>query len=162
MGCRGREAFRQDPIHADRPGDIFEILLTQIRKGEVEPPGRILLNPRRHANPARIGQGLQAGGDVDPIAKDVALLDDDVTLMDADAKLDLAIRRSVTVPAGNLALDLDRAAERIDNAGELDEEPVAGGLDQPAAMRGNCPVDHFGPDRLQPMEGPFLVGPDQA
>jgi hypothetical protein len=51
---------------------------------------------------------------------------------------------------------------RLDRAGELDEEAVAGGLDQPAAMLGDPRVDHLCPDRSQPVESAFLIGPDEA
>jgi len=34
----------------------------------------------------------------------------------------------------HLALHLDRAAHRVDDAGELDEQPVAGGFDDAPAM----------------------------
>ena len=62
--------------------------------------------------------------------------------MDANAKLDAGVSRTVVVPTGDLRLDLDRAAQRIDDAGELDEEPVSGGLDQPTAVRGDRRIYH--------------------
>ena len=81
---------RPDPIRADRARDIFEVLLAQIGEGEVEPAGRVLLNPSGYANPARLGQSLEPRRDIDPVAENVAILDDDVALMDADAQLDAA------------------------------------------------------------------------
>jgi hypothetical protein len=40
------------------------------------------------ADAARLGEALQAGRDVDPVAQDVAVLDDDVADVDPDAKRD--------------------------------------------------------------------------
>ncbi len=157
-----RDFVRPDPIHPDRARDISEVLLAHIREGEIEPAGHVLLNPRGYANPARLGQSLEPCCDIDPIAENVAILDDDVALMDADTQLDAMVCRTVITTIGGLTLDLDCAAERIDDAGELDEQPVAGRLDQPPAMRSDCRVDHLCPDGPQPVEGSFLVNPDQA
>jgi hypothetical protein len=41
------------------------------------------------------------------------------------------------VAGDHLALQFDRAAHRVDDAGELDEEAVAGGLDDAAAVLGD-------------------------
>jgi len=40
-----------------------------------------------------LGEFLQPRRDVDPVAKDVAILDDDVSLVDADPELDPAVGR---------------------------------------------------------------------
>ena len=42
---------------------------------------------------------------------------------------------------GNAALQRHGAAHCIDGAGELDQDAVAGGLDDPAAMLGNVRID---------------------
>jgi hypothetical protein len=57
------------------------------------------------------------------------LVDDDVAEIDADAELDAALFRDAAIAQRQLALQLDRAAHRIDDARELDQEAVAGGLD---------------------------------
>ena len=82
--------------------------------------------------------------------------------MDADAKLDTAVCRNVAASVSDLLLDLDRAAQRIDDAGELDEEAIAGSFDQPTAMCGDRRINHFRSDRPQPTKRSFLVKPDQA
>ena len=56
-------------------------------------------------------------------------------------------------------LHLDRAAHRIDDAGKLDQQAVAGGLDDAAAVLGDLGVDELGADRLQRGERAFLVRP---
>ena len=70
------------------------------------------------------------------------------------------MRRSagdVGVALGHFALHLDRAAHRVDDAGELDEQPVAGGLDDAAAVLVDLGVDQLAPNRLQRRERAFLV-----
>ena len=54
-----------------------------------------------------------------------------------------------------------RAAQRVDNAGELDQQAVAGGLDEAAFVRRDLGIDQLAAVRLEPCEGPFLVGADQ-
>ena len=54
-----------------------------------------------------------------------------------------------------------RAAQRVDDAGELDQQPVAGCLDDAATVLGDFGIDHLTPVRLQPRQGPFLVRADQ-
>ena len=75
--------------------------------------------------------------DIDPVAEDVAVLDDDVALVDADAELDAPLGRDVGVALGHLALHLGGAAHRVDHAGELDQQAVAGRLDDAAAVLGD-------------------------
>jgi|SRR6266446_7882234 len=52
--------------------------------------------------------------------------------------------------------------QRVDNAGELDQQAIAGRLDDTAMMGSNFRIDLFSAERLEPAEGPFLVGLDQA
>jgi hypothetical protein len=59
-------------------------------------------------------------------------------------------------------LYLGRATQRIDDAGELDQEPVTGRLDDAAPMARDLRVYHLGAQRLKPAERAFLVGFDQA
>jgi hypothetical protein len=82
--------------------------------------------------------------------------------MNADAKLDPLRFRNTGIAAGHRLLRFGHTAERIDDAGELGEKPVAGGLNHPAAMRSDRRVDHLSPDGPQPVEGSFFVHPDQA
>ncbi len=111
---------------------------------------------------ARVGQTLQPVGDVDAVAVDVVALDDHVAEIDADAELKPAIGRNVGIALGLGALDLDRAAQRIDHAVELDQQPVAHGLDQPAVMGGDLRLEHLVQVGLKARARPFLVGLAEA
>jgi hypothetical protein len=73
-----------------------------------------------------------SGSYVDPVAIDIAAVLDDVAEIDPHAELDALVGRHVDVSLRHLALHLDGAAHCIDNTRELDEEAVAGGLDNAA------------------------------
>jgi hypothetical protein len=87
---------RSDTIHLNGPRNVLVFLRLcspmsrcRRRRGRGGQP-----LPREHGQTRRcrgLGQAFEAGGDVDAVAKDVVLLDDDVTLMDADAKLDVTV-----------------------------------------------------------------------
>src|SRR5216683_591545 len=108
-----------------------------------------------------LGQAFETGGDVDAVAEYVVVLDDDVADVDADAEVDAAFCRYWGIAFGHCPLQLGRASERVDDAGELDQEAVAGGLDDAAVMAGDFWVDQLGAERLEPAERPFLIGFDQ-
>jgi hypothetical protein len=133
-------------------------LFADILEGEVELAGGILLNPRRDADAAGIGQRFEPGGDIDPVAENVAVFDDDVSDIDADAEFDPVFGRIARGPFGHRLLHLGRAAQRIDDADEFDQQPITGGLDYAAVMRRDGRVDQVGSQRLQPRERAFLVG----
>ena len=73
----------------------------------------------RETNAAGICQGLDPCGDVDAVTKDVVLLDDYVAKVDADTEFDTPVSRTTGIDFGHRALHCDRAAHRIDDAGEL-------------------------------------------
>jgi|SRR6516165_1440341 hypothetical protein len=49
--------------------------------------------------------------------------------------------------AGSSRLHFGRAAQRVNDAGELEQEAVAGGLDDAAVMEGNFRIDYLGAQR---------------
>jgi hypothetical protein len=96
------------------------------------------------------------------MAEDIAVFDDDVALVDAEAELDAVGGRDARVPIRHAGLDLARAVQRVDGAGKLGQEIVAGGLDDAAVMGGDRRVDQLGTDRRKAFERTFLVGLDQS
>ena len=116
-------------------------------------------------HPAGIGQGLDAGGDVDPVAIEVVALDDHVAEIDADAQFDAALRGDIGVPLGHRLLHRDGAAHRIDDAGKLHQQAVAGGLGprarpgDAALVLGDLRVEELAPQRVEAFERALLVRP---
>src|SRR5208337_3270598 len=91
-------------------------------------------------------------GDIDAVAHEVAVaLFDDVADMDPDAVLYAFFGRQADVAFGHAELNIDHAAE-------LDKHTVAGALDHPAAVNGDCRVDEVAAQRAQSSQNPFFVG----
>jgi hypothetical protein len=137
-----------DIEYADRAGDVLDLLLAPVSKGEIELVAHLVTHHAADADPARLGQGFEPCGDIDAVTEDILAVDDDVAEVDPDPELDpLGIRRP-GIPQDHLALHIDRAAHRIDDAGKLDEQPVAGRFDDAAAMLLDLWIGQFAPDRL--------------
>ena len=62
-------------------------------------------------------------------SENVVVLDDDIALVDADAKLDALVFRDGGVALGHAALHRGREGDRLDNAWKLYQHAVARGLD---------------------------------
>src|SRR5260370_14380739 len=88
-----------------------------------------------HADHARFGDALKEGSNVGAITEDVAVIENDVTDMNADPEFDRMIRRHGRILLGHAALDFNRTAHRIDGAGKLDQHAVTSRLDDVASMR---------------------------
>ena len=133
----------RDPIDPHRPGDVLDLLLAQILEDKGQPVAHVIMHRTGDEHPAGLGQGFDPRGDVDAVAIDVVVLDDHVAEIDADAQLDAVVRRDTGVALGHRLLHLDRAAHRIDDAGELDQQAVAGGLDDAAMVLGDFRIDEL-------------------
>src|SRR6516164_3008082 len=72
-------------------------------------------------------------------------------------KFDAALCRCRGVAGDHLPLQLDRTAHRIDDAGELDKQAVAGRLDDATPMLGDLGVAEFAPNRTQCRERALFV-----
>src|SRR6516164_3645613 len=153
--------LRQDAKNAHGARDVFERLLTDVLEGQIEPARGVFADPRRDADAARLGEAFETCRDVDAVAKEVAVFDDDVALVDADAEVDPAVGRQRIIAGRYGRLQLGRAAHRIDNARKLYEQPVAGSLDDAASVLSDPRVDGFGAQRLEPAESALFVGFDQ-
>jgi hypothetical protein len=107
-------------------------------------------------------QRLQASGDIDSVTVDVALTDNNVTDVDADAQFDPAIFRSVGVALSHGALDFRTAPNCINHARKFDQSTVTRSFDDAAAMLSNLRIDKFVSMCLKRRESAFLVNTHQA
>ena len=92
---------------------------------------------------------------------DVAVLDDDVTEVHADPEYDPAFLRRPRIAFGHLPLHGNRAGDGLDHARELDQNAVAGGLNDAPAMLVDFGIDQLASMRPEPRERVFFVGPHE-
>ena len=98
---------------------------------------------------AGLGHGLEPRRDIDPVAEHVALLLDHVAEIEPDPQLQR--------PPGEPVLDRHRRVQRLAGAAEHREEPVARGLEHPAAMPLDRGHHHLVDARPQAVVGAGLV-----
>src|SRR5207247_4754247 len=94
---------RSDPVHPHRPRDVLDLLLARVVEGEVELVAHLIAHDTADADAARLGERLEAGGDVDAVAIDVVVVADDVADIDADAELDALVGRTIAVAPRHVA-----------------------------------------------------------
>ena len=155
-------ANQPNPPRLHGLGDILELLWPHIIADNVHLAPDLPIGIVGHANSARFGNAFKASGNVDAISKDVVVIDNDIPDMNADAKFDPLILWDRSTPLGHSALDFNSATNRIHDARELDQQAVAGGLNDPTSMLGNSEVHQFLPDCFEPGQGAFLVGGHKA
>jgi hypothetical protein len=137
--------------------DVLDLLLAEIVEGEVEAVAHLLVRRGAEANPAGLSQRFEPGGNIDTVAEDVAILDDDVAEVDAHAKFDSALCRCRGVAGDHLALYRDGTAHRVDDTGELNQEAVAGGLDDATPMLGDFGIAEFTANRTERRQRALFV-----
>ena len=120
-------------------------------------PGHLLVHVLRDADAARLGQWLEACGDVDAFSVDVCAIADHVSQIDADPQRDPALVGHVVVGLGHPGLKFECAADRIDRTAELHQDPVAHELDNASAMRAQDGFEHGLAPVLQRRERPGFV-----
>ena len=101
----------------------------------------LVINGLRDADGTGLGQRFKPGGDVDPIAENVVAVDDHVAKVYADPQFETTLGRDRVVDGARRTLHLDGATQRVDDAREVRQQAVAGGADDPSAMRRDQRVD---------------------
>src|SRR5215471_10794621 len=167
--CRIREDRRpfgppgkKSAIDPHRPGDVLDLLLAHVLERNGELVAHLIAYHPADADAARFSQGLKARCDVDTVAEDVVVVDDDVAEIDPDAEIDAPFGLHAGIACGHLALHLDRATNRIDHAHKLAKQTVARCVDDAAAVLPDLGVGNLSPQRLQRSERAFFVRPHEA
>ena len=133
------EASGVDPdgIDTHRPRDVLERLLSEVDEFRLDPPAHVLVRRARNGHATRFGDALQPRGDVDAVANDILAFNQHIAEMDADPVEDALRLRGGFVGGRHLRLHRQRAFDRRDDGREFDEYPVARGLEQAPAVRGD-------------------------
>jgi hypothetical protein len=137
---RQRKAWRFDGLtlrpspDANGARNVLELLVSGILPGEIELAGDVFMDPSRDGDPPGLGQGLQTGGNIDPIAIVALLIADDLALVDTDAELDTPRLGYIGVARPDQPLNVGRGMDCTDDTAKLGEDAVAGRIDDVPAM----------------------------
>lgn len=96
--CRRRVGH--DPLHAYRLGDVLDRLLAQPLQAEGQLVPDLLLDGGRKADAARFGRAFQARRHVDPVAIDIAWVDNDMAEVELQPAAGTCLRTKSTTRAG--------------------------------------------------------------
>jgi len=149
LHCGGqalRLVVHHDAICRDGLRDVLDRTLAQVLQIEVELPLDLIEDIACQADATGFRQGFEARRDVDAIAEDIAVLDDDVADIDADAKDDAPILYDSRIARPHCDLHIDGEGNGIDDAGELHERAVAHQFDSTAAI-----LRHLGIEKILTM-----------
>ena len=141
LAARRFAPVRQHPPYVHRTCDVLDRLLAVVLVSERELVPYLFVHRARDANAAGVGETLQPRRDVDPVTVDLIALDHHVAEVDADAKLHPALRRQLRVLSLERGLNIDRAIHRLDHAGELGQNAIAGGVYEAAVVLLDQAVD---------------------
>ena len=130
-GVRVASAFsiQHNLEDADPAADVLDLLFAEVYVIHLKSVADLVPHRGRDTYAARFGKGFEPRSDIDPVSENVASLDDHVSQIDADPVKQRPGCRHIPIPAGHAQLEVDRAAERLGDALELDKHAVAGGLD---------------------------------
>ena len=141
-----------------RLGDVLDGLFALIEELQFELVADLIAHHRRAGDAARPRQPLEPRRHVDAVAIEIVALDDDVAEIDADAELDVPVLGNSGVALRHAALDFDRAARRVKNAAELDQEAVAHHLEDAPAMLGHGGIEELAAMLAKRAQRALLVG----
>jgi hypothetical protein len=137
--------------------DILELLVARIFEGCVDLAAHLLESVIGYANAARLLDTFQSRGDIDAVAENITLLDDDIANVNADTDFNALFGRDVLITLRHSALRLDRTAGGIHGTAEFDQYSVASTLDDAAVVLGDRRLKEFPAVSVEPSEYPFLV-----
>jgi hypothetical protein len=156
------DRFGAQCIDPHRPRDILDALLAQIREDVGQLVADVVSHCPRDADPARLCERFEARRDIDAVAEDVVVLDDDVAEIDPDPEPDPAVLWHTGLAIDHRPLELGGTAHSVNDAREFRQHPVAGRLDDAAGMLADLRVDELAAMRLEAFVRAFLVRTHQA
>src|SRR5260370_1378140 len=124
--------------------DVLEVGLAEIGYIESEPRSLLTIGVFGKTKRARVGCPFQSRGDIDAVPHKIAVvLLDDIAQMDAHPELDATFRRQTGIALEHAGLHLDGAANGVHHAAELDENAIAGALNDAAMSNAEGRLDRL-------------------
>src|SRR3954471_19717599 len=122
----------------------------------------LIAHGARDAQAARFREALQASRDIHPIPEQIAVVLDDVAQIDAYPEQEVLALRQIGVAVHHAALHLDSAAHGFDGACELDQQAIAGCLNNVPTMFADQRAEEFASVGLQAGQRAVLVRAHEA
>ena len=151
-----------NPPRPHRISNIFEGLLSHIITGNLDLAPDLPVGIIGHADPARFGDALKAGSNIDTITKDIVVFNDNIADVNADAKFNPLDLRYIDIVFGHAALNFVGTSHGVNDAGKLDESAVAGVLDDASVMLSDFRIEKRLSKSFQLRQRAFFVDPYQA
>ena len=136
---------------------FFNSFSPKIGEVEIESVADMFANGLRDGYSTGIGDAFQAHSYVDAVAENIFAFDDDITKINADAKLDATIPRHIDVSFANFLLNFHGARNRADHAWKFGQDAISGKFDDASLMLRNVLVDYFGSNLIERGECAGLV-----
>ena len=126
----------------DRLGNVLQTALANVLEWDLYDLANLIVDGLRETNSARLGQLFETNGNVDPGAVKIVVFGDYVPEVDADAELHLLFVGNGRVALRNLVLNLDGAANCLDDARKFGDDAVTRAAEDMTAMSGDRLLDH--------------------
>ncbi len=81
---------------------FFQVLFANIVKRQIQRPAHVLLHARGYTDSAWISYAFQSRGHVHSITEDVAVVDDDVALVNTQSEINSRVIRHLRIARGHL------------------------------------------------------------
>jgi len=137
-----------DCIDAHWASDVLEVLLPEINKAFPDPITYLAVGVVGKTDTPRISNPFEARCNIDAVAHHVTIaFRDHIAEMNADAELDATLGRKPRIALDHAVLHLNGAADGIDHASELDENPISRAVDDTSVMQGDGGIDQIAAER---------------
>jgi hypothetical protein len=122
----------------------------------------LINNALREADSTGVRYALKPGRNVDPVAKYIVAIADNITKINANAVLNTVLGGDRTVALGHPLLEIEAAAHSVDDATKFHKQTVARRLNDLAAMLFDFGIYEVSKMRLHGAECAFLVHTHQT
>ena len=96
---------------AHRLTDILQSLLADVVEGNIHLAANLPMGVVGDTHTTRLGDPLEARRDIDAVAENIVVVEDDIADMNANAELDALLKRAIALRS-HLALHFDGAAKQ--------------------------------------------------
>src|SRR6516225_9676902 len=140
-GSRFLRRGTRDAIDPNWAVNILDPSISRVFEKKTRMPAQLFADGRCDRYPTGFCQPFEPGSNIDAVAVNAIVLDDDIARIDADAQLQLAVAGGIIV-GGQTALDIDGAIHGVDGAVELNEEAVALAAEKSTLVQRDSWFDH--------------------